>query len=227
MFIPGWLFTLGKLFTDKTNIFISILPLLGNLMATIGPFILGVFLSSINVKLKEKLENTTKVFAVFFTFLFLFVIITTKLYIFQYYSYKILWVSLIPWIGFSLGTLTSYFLKLNKQQGFTISLETGFQNIGVALLILIQNIPIRELDYALIILFNIAFITPLPIYILPIVQYIVVNIMNYYGCYNDPTKIDEEDIDYMFRQVKAKITITEEKRVIKEIWGIDIDKQKK
>ncbi len=64
----------------------------------------------------------------------------------------------------------SYILKFPKNQIITISIETGIQNFGVGLLIIMANFPSPQSDYALISLMGIAFLYPLPLYIALIIR---------------------------------------------------------
>ena len=214
MIIPGWLLTLGKILTEKAKIQIPLMPLFANLMITIGPFILGVIIGCASAKLKEKINKVAKPLIVFVIFTFLFTIFNVKFFVFTLYTYKIFIISLIPWIGFSLGGIFAHFTKLNRHQVLTVSLETGFQNIGVALLIIIHNFPSPEIDYAMVPLFSIAILTPLPMYLWPGILAAVRAIKKFYDCAGDEQEEQEDAYEYMLKE-SDKILKEKEKKKIK------------
>ncbi len=51
------------------------------------------------------------------------------------------------------------------KQIFTISIETGLQNVGIAFLIIMLNFPSPEADYALLPLIGVTALTGLPLWI--------------------------------------------------------------
>lgn len=59
-----------------------------------------------------------------------------------------------------------FFLK----QIYTISIETGLQNVGIAFMIIMINFPSPESDYALLPLIAVSTITTLPLWVLFLVK---------------------------------------------------------
>ncbi|VDN41088.1 unnamed protein product, partial [Dibothriocephalus latus] len=52
----------------------------------------------------------------------------------------------LPWIGFLLAGLIAFLLRRPWAEVLTIAIETGIQNIGIAILVLIYSMPQPEGD---------------------------------------------------------------------------------
>jgi predicted Na+-dependent transporter len=64
-----------------------------------------------------------------------------------------------------LGGLVAFVCKRPAKQIFTIGIETGFQNTGVAFLIILFNFPSPESEYAFLPLIAIAMFSFVPLFI--------------------------------------------------------------
>ena len=89
----------------------------------------------------------------------------------------------------------------------TISLETGFQNMGVAFLIIRTNFPSPESDIAFIPLVSVAFLTQIPFLFVLLGQTI-------YGCFQK--KSVKEEV-----KEEAKIEMSEES--VKMIEKVEVN----
>jgi predicted Na+-dependent transporter len=165
--MPAWLYTLGRLFTDATNIHIPFTRLLMNLFTTIGPCLFGLALSKCFPKLKSIVLKIAKPSLLIFLLCFLSFTIYVKYYIFALVNWK-QWATapFVPWLGFLLGATFASIARLPMKQVVTIALETGIQNVGVGFLVITYNFPSPESDYAILPLISVSFLTTIPLWFL-------------------------------------------------------------
>merc|ERR1719245_478441 len=101
--------------------------------------------------LKEKISKIIKHLVIFLNITFFTFTVYAKFYIFKLMIwYQWLAGPLLPWSGFLFGGFMAWIAKLPNKQVYTISIETGLQNVGVAFLIIMLNFPSPEADYALL-----------------------------------------------------------------------------
>ena len=162
--MPLWVYTLGSVFSLNANIEIPFLNLLINLLVTTLPCLFGLFISIYVPKTKKFAERFAKPFIIVLIFSFFAITALSKFYVFKLITYKNFICVLIPWLGFGLGAIIACFFTFSKAQILAICLETGFQNIGVAFLIVANNFPSPENDLALIPLICLRLLTPFPLY---------------------------------------------------------------
>ncbi|VDN43787.1 unnamed protein product, partial [Dibothriocephalus latus] len=71
----------------------------------------------------------------------------------------------LPWIGFLLAGLITFLLRRSRAEVLTIAIETGIQNIGIAILVLIYSMPQPEGDIGAVMALIVALLTPSPLMI--------------------------------------------------------------
>ncbi len=164
--MPAWLYTLGRVFTQKTNIDIPFTGLIFNLLLTIVPCLFGLFLSKCFPKLKIKLMKIVKPALITLLLIFLVLMVYVKYYIFTLIRWK-QWLTapFLPWSGFIIGAFIALITKRPLQQVITIALETGVQNAGIAFLVIIYNFPTPESDYAILPLISVSLLTSIPLWL--------------------------------------------------------------
>ncbi len=74
--------------------------------------------------------------------------------------------AMLPWVGFFIGTTAAFVLRQSRPQIIAIGLETGIQNVGIAILILMFTLPQPEGSLGAAVPMAVALLTPLPLYIL-------------------------------------------------------------
>lgn len=72
---------------------------------------------------------------------------------------------LLPWLGFGLGGFFAWLCRQDWKRMLTIGIETGIQNIGVAIMILLYSLPPPENSRTTVIPIIVAFLSPLPFYL--------------------------------------------------------------
>ncbi len=158
---------------DGANIYIPYLQILPQLAFTVGLCFLGV-LTGLIPQAKEFFQKVAKRISVFIVVFFVTMVLYTKYYSFQLLALR-QWIfsPLIPWCGYVFGGLVTYLCRRPMKQVYTIGIETGFQNVGVAFLIVLFNFPSPEYDYAILPLVSISFISIVPLMIIAAVVSIV------------------------------------------------------
>lgn len=69
----------------------------------------------------------------------------------------------LPWIGFLLSATFAFICRRSRAEILTIAIETGIQNIGIAILVLVYSMPQPEGDMGAIMPLLVSFSTPLPL----------------------------------------------------------------
>jgi bile acid transporter len=169
--MPVWIYSLGSILTTEAEIQIPMLGLFMNLMITIVPCLCGLALTLKFPKLKKAAIKIIKPLTLFVIITMLAIMFTTKIYIFKLISARN-WLGppLIPWIGMFGSGLIAWCLRLEWRQVKTVGIETGIQNGGIAMLIILANFPSPQADYAITSLFSIFLLCPVPLYIALIVR---------------------------------------------------------
>lgn len=81
--MPAWVYTLGRILTREAQLSIPIYGLLGNLLITIGPCLLGLLLSYKFPALKKFAIKIAKPFTLFVMISFLILLLVAKFYTFR------------------------------------------------------------------------------------------------------------------------------------------------
>ena len=129
--MPAWVYTLGRVLTEKADIEIPFTRLLANLFITIGPCLVGLAISRISPKIRAFTVKISKKFTLFLILTLLAGLFVTKIYVFRLMTVHGLLASGIPWLGFVLSAVIAYVCRLPRSQILTISIETGIQNSGI------------------------------------------------------------------------------------------------
>lgn len=166
--MPFWLFVLGRLFVDPKIVKIPYSNIAINLLLVLVPAALGIAFQWKFKRIAEILMRQVKTMV-----LLLMIVIFTygtyvNLYIYQLfadYAYLIPIGAMLPWLGFVFGYVFGLLTRRNQAQLIAIALETGFQNIGVAILILMYSLPQPDGDLGTVMVIVVAVFTPLPLYI--------------------------------------------------------------
>ena len=169
--MPLWFYTIGRTLTKKAEISIPLLRLLLNLLLTICPCLLGVLLSRKFPNLRKFLMKYAKKLVLVLIISFLVIIFIAKYYVLRLVTWQ-QWLTgpLIPWSGFVSGAFFAWLFNRPNKQIYTISIETGLQNVGIAYMIVMLNFPSPESDYALLPLVAISSITTVPLWCILLVK---------------------------------------------------------
>jgi solute carrier family 10 (sodium/bile acid cotransporter), member 3/5 len=163
--MPFWIFALGRFYLES-DIQVPYLVIGRDLLVIIIPVLCGIAVKWKRERWAQILCRTTKPLSgIFLLFVFTFGTYANW-YIFEEIANKpILLVAgaLLPWIGFCLGFLFALATRQTWPQCITISLETGIQNTGIAIFLLMNSMPQPYGDIGAVIPVVVSIFTPIPL----------------------------------------------------------------
>jgi predicted Na+-dependent transporter len=164
--LPVWVYTLGRVYSNRANLTIPFVGLLMNLLATIVPVLLGMLIAYLAPRVRAFAFKIAKPLTFVVLFSHLIMVFASKFYMVVLVRW-INWLSgpLIPMSGYAIGIALALLLRLPWNQCKTVGIETGLQNVGVAFLIIFTNLRSPEADYAALPLITCSLMTNIPLFI--------------------------------------------------------------
>jgi predicted Na+-dependent transporter len=164
--LPAWVYSLGRVYSDRANISIPFTGLLVNLFATITPCLLGLLLAHFFPRVKAFCYKIAKPVTFIVLLSHLVMVFASKFYMVRLVR-TINWLSgpLIPLFGYVIGGALAFILRLPARQCKTVAIETGIQNVGVAFLIIFTNLRSPEADFAALPLVTVSLMTNVPLFL--------------------------------------------------------------
>nr|CUU99276.1 hypothetical transcript [Hymenolepis microstoma] len=171
--MPLMLFIFGRFFIDIRTLNIPYLTIAGQLLCIGIPVLLGMLVNWRFPRIGEKMLKLLRPLSfVFIAFIIGFgVYCNLPIYrLLGIYPILIPTATALPWFGFVLAGLLAYICRRPRAEVLTISIETGIQSSGIAILILICTMPQPEGDIGAAMPIVVSIFTPLPLAALLIVQ---------------------------------------------------------
>ncbi|KAM7533387.1 hypothetical protein Aperf_G00000124570 [Anoplocephala perfoliata] len=172
--MPLMLFIYGRFFLDTKKIVIPYSQIASQLCYIVVPVVIGML---IKWRWSKVAKTLVRVLLRPVAFIFLLIMTGLGLYInLPLYTllgpYPLLFPAAagLPWIGFLLSSIVAFICRRSKAEILTISIETGIQNVGIAILVLLYSMPQPEGDTGAVMPLIVSFTTPIPLF----VAYIVV-----------------------------------------------------
>ncbi|XP_076112383.1 ileal sodium/bile acid cotransporter-like [Mytilus galloprovincialis] len=164
--MPLWLYTLGQQFIDGT-VQVPFLNIFTTLLILIVPLFVGVFLQHKLPKVTKVLIKVIRPVTVVCIVFLLTVGIYSNLYIFKLFKPKIVLAGcLLPYFGYLLGGLIAFIFRLPWQRIKTVAIETGMQNTGIAMILMMYAFPPPDGFIAAVAPIASAVMTPLPLFLI-------------------------------------------------------------
>ncbi len=164
---PLWLYTLGRLVMDNgVRIHIPFQNILISLLCLLIPVIVGIVVRLKRPRAAKLITKILKPFYIaFIIFMFTFGIYT-NLYIFRLIKPMVV-VSgcLLPYCGFIISGAVAFALRQPWKRVYTISIETGMQNAGIAMLLMKYSLPQPDADLSLVAPVMVTMFTPFPLWV--------------------------------------------------------------
>ncbi|CAI2731281.1 unnamed protein product [Schistosoma spindalis] len=164
--MPLLLFIYGRFFIDVTKIKIPYVNIVFQLLQVAIPALMGLGLRIWKPKLAVKCTKLTR--PLFYLFILFF--LTIGVYInwsltrlLGVYPLLILTSALLPWLGFCIASLFTFILRQSRKLVITVAIETGIQNIGVGILVLLYTMPKPIGELGAIMPITVAMVTPIPL----------------------------------------------------------------
>ncbi|TPP66750.1 Solute carrier family 10 member 6 [Fasciola gigantica] len=165
--MPLLLFIFGRFFIDVNRVSIPYGSIALQLLQITTPAMLGLGLRAWKPKIAVRLKHLTRPMFLFFIVFFLTFGIYANLSIFSLiWSYPIVMPTsaLLPWLGFGLSALATFLLRQSRAVIVTVALETGIQNVGAAILVLLYSMTQPAGDLGAVMPITVSIFTPVPLY---------------------------------------------------------------
>jgi len=166
--MPFWLYTFGQVaYLRHLKIFIPFLNLMLSLLTIIVPLGIGMLIVYFVPKSRQWVEKIFKTMLIILIAYFFIFGAIVNFYLRNYVSLRIaLTAPLLPWLGFILGGCFAWICRQDWKRTLTIAIETGIQNIGIAVMVLFYSLPSPENSQTTVIPIIVAFLSPLPFYLI-------------------------------------------------------------
>ena len=134
-----------------------------------GPCLIGILIHKVSPKAARFVSKLLKPFAV---------VILLWIFAFGTYVNLYMWLMmgsvpviipsgmLLPWGGFLLGFGLAKLLGQDNKRAITISIETGIQNVGIPIIILMQHFQQPDGDMAATVVNAVGLFTPMPLFVI-------------------------------------------------------------
>nr|VZI35731.1 unnamed protein product [Spirometra erinaceieuropaei] len=170
--MPLTLYIYGRFFLDVHQIQIPYKEIAIQLLYVVVPVVLGMLMKYYLPKMATRVQPLMRPMSL--TFIAVLVGFGTYVNLPIYaligpYPLLLPTAATLPWIGFLAAGLVACLLRRSRAEILTIAIETGIQNIGIAILVLIYSMPQPEGDIGAVMPLVVALFTPLPLMIALIV----------------------------------------------------------
>lgn len=184
--MPLWLFTVGTKILYRAEVQIPYTNILTSLVGLVIPVGIGMVIQWKKPTWAKYIAMTIRPIMVIFFVLVFTVGVYSNLYIFKLMQDKpviLLAGALVPYIGFLFGGLVAIITRQSWKQVRTISIETGIQNTGIAIVLLKVSLPAPDNDISIVAPIASAIFTPIPMLIA------IIGYEMYKRCYKKNTKL--------------------------------------
>ncbi|XGW08275.1 hypothetical protein V3C99_010964 [Haemonchus contortus] len=164
--MPLWMSTLGRHFTD-THVRIPFLRIVEGLVAFMVPTTMGMIITHYRPQYIPCIHKWIKRVSWCAMIVLSIFAIYSNYYIFWLITWRIVLCGCaLPWLGYITAFIVALLLRQPFKDALTIAIETGIQNIGIAMLLMVWCLPEPESDIAVTIIFVTAIMTDKPLVII-------------------------------------------------------------
>ncbi|XP_076470667.1 ileal sodium/bile acid cotransporter-like [Babylonia areolata] len=164
--VPLWLLTLGRTLYSDTSITIPFQNIFYSLLGLLAPVALGLLIQRRRPRWAKVLVTISKVVMVLFLVFVLTVGVYANLYVFSLITVPVIGAAAsLPYVGFVLGGLVAAAFRMPRRHVLTIAVETGIQNTGIAIVLLLLSLHHPESDVSIVAPIISAIFTPLPLWV--------------------------------------------------------------
>ncbi|CAM1320564.1 Uncharacterised protein g7518 [Pycnogonum litorale] len=169
--MPLWMLTLGRTLFAENNVKVPYKNLLLSLIALIIPIGIGLLIKRFKPRIAEILS---KMLAPISILLIIYIVcfgVYAKFYIFYFFTWRVVVGSMCTiWCGFAVGFLTSFIFRFSKENIIAVTIETGIQNTGIAIVLLLLSLPDPDRDIAAVVPVAASIMMPIPLIIVFVYQ---------------------------------------------------------
>uniref|UniRef100_A0A0A1WHH6 Solute carrier family 10 member 6 n=1 Tax=Zeugodacus cucurbitae TaxID=28588 RepID=A0A0A1WHH6_ZEUCU len=162
--MPLWIFTLGALIFHDGNFAIPYKSIASISCTLVVPIAIGVMLQKYAPELTKKMSKLLKPISLVLILAITIFGCVLNSYMWKLFTTKILIGScILPWLGYVIGWLIATVLRQPPKDAITIAIETGIQNIGIAIFMLNFTLPQPQADMTSAVPMANSMVTPLPL----------------------------------------------------------------
>jgi len=162
--MPFWIFVLGELIIDNTQIVIPYMKITTYAVMLVVPLLIGVSIRKCLPKVADFMVKIMKPLALFLIIFILVCGIWSQFFMIKLIDWKIAAVGFaLPWLGFAFGCLFSKLCRRERKDIIAIAVETGIQNTGMAIFMLWFTLDHPAGDLAAVVPVAVATLTPFPL----------------------------------------------------------------
>ncbi|CAC5396306.1 SLC10A3_5 [Mytilus coruscus] len=188
--MPLWLFTLGREFSTRAETEMPYLEVVTTLLILLIPLLIGVFIQYKLTRVHKFILKILLPITIVSVILLVVIGLYSNWYIFEMFNAKIfLPASILPLSGNIISGLISWIARLPWTCVKTIAIETGLQNTGIAILVIMFAFPQPEGLIAVVVPLATGIITQLPLIAVSI-PYLIYTRCN--GKRDEPESANEE-----------------------------------
>uniref|UniRef100_T1IRZ5 Uncharacterized protein n=1 Tax=Strigamia maritima TaxID=126957 RepID=T1IRZ5_STRMM len=162
--MPLWLFTLGRQIFDSSKINIPYTNITSSLVVLVLPVGIGLIFQRYFPKIStfcRRLLGPCSLFMILFIVIFG---IFANLYMFKIFTWQVALGGLgVAWLGYIFGALLAKIFRFSLEDIIAISIETGVQNTGIAIVLLRFSLPQPDADLTSVIPVASAIMMPIPL----------------------------------------------------------------
>ncbi|XP_013777547.1 sodium/bile acid cotransporter-like [Limulus polyphemus] len=145
--MPFWIFTLGSTLFLKHEAQIPYVNLVLSLVLLTLPLVIGLFIRYFRPGLAKVSDKLIRPFTLIILILTVILACITNSYIFPLFTWRMLLTGMcIAWSGYGFGATCAWLARLPKAQIIAVSIETAFQNIAIAYVVLTISLPQPDAD---------------------------------------------------------------------------------
>lgn len=213
--MPFWLFTLGRVVFQESQINIPYTNIVVYVVALVLPVGIGILMQ---LYLPRVAKVCRRILGPFSVAMILFIVvfgIYTNLFMFKLLTWQLFCAGFaVPFLGYLFGAIAARLLRFPGPDITAISIETGVQNTGVAIVLLRLTLPQPEADLTSVVPIVLATMTPLPL----LVAMVIIKINKHRQKANKkytlaptstPTPSDDETASLNPPVVNGKAAVTE------------------
>ncbi|XP_076470033.1 uncharacterized protein LOC143300318 [Babylonia areolata] len=163
--LPMWMSTLGRYVSGLDDVNIPFANIIYSLLGLVAACGFGLLLKTKKPTWAKVAITISKVGIALFIIFILTVGVYANLYVFSLMKGVVLAAAaMLPYCGFLIGGLVALVLRLPAKHVITIAIETGIQNTGVAMIVLLLSLDHPESDLSIVAPATSALFTPIPLY---------------------------------------------------------------
>lgn len=169
--MPFWIFTLGRVIFQESKINIPYSNIVIYVVGLVVPVGVGVLLQIYLPKVAAVCRRILKPFSIAMIIFIVVFGIYTNLFMIRVFTWQIFCAGFaVPFLGYVFGAAAGRLLRFPTPDVTAISIETGVQNTGVAIVLLRLTLPQPAADLTTVIPVALATMTPVPLLIAIIVK---------------------------------------------------------